>query len=86
MVIEKVGILGGGTMGMGICQALAQQGVNIVVCDVSDDILKVSLSQMISNLKRLVQSQRMTEDDAKAVESRIGITRSMGSTACDTNQ
>ena len=81
MAIERVSIVGGGTMGMGIGQSLAQQGIGVVVCDVSDDVLKVSLAKTAANLRRLVQRQRMTEEEAKGVESRIGTTTRMSEIA-----
>lgn len=74
MAIEKVGVLGGGTMGMGVAQALAQQGFTIKVCDLDLDILKVNLSNTVKNLQKLVERQKMTADEAKAVESRIKLT------------
>lgn len=33
MAIEKVNIIGGGVMGMGIGQALAQQGLTVTICE-----------------------------------------------------
>jgi len=32
MAIEKVSIIGAGVMGMGIAQALAQQGFEVTIC------------------------------------------------------
>ena len=77
MAIEKVGILGGGTMGMGIGQALAQQGVGVVVCDTSHEVLKTNLAKTVANLQRLVERQKITESEARAVESRMGTTTRM---------
>ena len=61
----------------GIGQALAQQGIGAVVCDMSEDILKTNLAKTVANLQRLVERQKITEGEAKAVESRIGTTTRM---------
>ena len=74
MGIEKVSVLGGGTMGMGVAQTLAQQGSTITVCDLDLDILKKNLSGTVKNLQKLVERQKMTEEEAKGVESRIKLT------------
>ena len=40
MAIEKVGIVGAGVMGMGIAQALAQQGLEVPIHDLERPILE----------------------------------------------
>ena len=74
MVIEKIGIIGAGVMGMGIAQALAQQGIEPAVCDLNESILKKGLSQVRKNLERLVQKEKITTGEAEKVISRIRTT------------
>lgn len=38
--IKKIGIAGGGTMGSGIAQTFAQNGYDVVVCDINDESLE----------------------------------------------
>lgn len=77
MRIETVSVLGAGVMGMGISQHLAQQGFNVAVCDLTEEILKRSLERTQRNLQSLVERGRMSEDEAKAVVSRIKTTTRM---------
>ncbi len=77
MTIETVGILGGGIMGMGIGQALAQQGLSVKVCDLDMDILKFNLENTSKNLQKLVERQKMTQEEANVVESKMDITTSV---------
>ena len=74
MAIETVGILGGGTMGMGISQALAQRDMSVAVADLDRETLERNLANTSKNLQRLVDRQRMTQEEARAVESRISLT------------
>ena len=37
MIIQKVGIIGAGTMGNGIAQACAVAGIPVVMVDISED-------------------------------------------------
>lgn len=64
-------------MGMGIGQALAQQGFSVKVCDLDMDILKRSLENTSKNLHKLVERQKMTQEEANAIESKMGLTTSV---------
>ncbi|MEO1375655.1 MAG: 3-hydroxyacyl-CoA dehydrogenase NAD-binding domain-containing protein [Cyanobacteria bacterium J06635_10] len=54
MEIEVVGVIGAGVMGIGVSQALAQTGHNVILLDISDQILE-SAKQEIKNNIRLQQ-------------------------------
>ena len=81
MVIKKVGIIGAGLMGMGIAQALAQQGFGAVVCDLDMPILERGLARVKKNLERLVERERMTTEAATKVVSLIKMTTEMAKAA-----
>jgi 3-hydroxybutyryl-CoA dehydrogenase len=72
--VRKIGVLGAGIMGHGIAQVAARSGYDIVLVDISDEILKKAL-QLIENgpfgLKRLVEKGKLNEDEAKKILSRI---------------
>ena len=74
MAIEKVSIMGAGVMGMGIAQTLAQQGLELTVCDMEQSILERNLDRTRKNLDGLVKRERMTAEEAEKVVSRIGTT------------
>ncbi len=54
-MIEKVGIIGAGTMGNGIAQIGAAAGLNMTMIDISDVAVERGLTAVGSSLDRLVQ-------------------------------
>lgn len=60
MDIQRVGVVGAGTMGMGISQTLAQYGIPVTVQDVEASILARNLERTRRNLQGLVERGRMT--------------------------
>ena len=48
MEIKNVGVVGCGIMGSGIVQVCAQSGYNVIVSEISDEILKKGLKSIDS--------------------------------------
>ena len=46
--MQKIGVLGAGTMGAGIAQAFASVGLDVVLRDVSDDLLMSGIEGVTS--------------------------------------
>jgi len=59
MAIESVGIVGAGTMGNGIAQAVAVAGLKAVMIDVSDDALKRGVATLTHSMERLVSKGKL---------------------------
>ena len=76
-MIKSVGIVGGGTMGMGIAQTLAQQGLPITICDLDLNILNQNLERTSKNLAKLVERQKMNSDQAQNTLQLISLSDSM---------
>ncbi len=76
MAIEKVNILGAGIMGMGIAQALAQQGLAVTICDLEKPILEKGLDKTRQKLESLVSKEKITAAEAEKIVSRIRTTTS----------
>jgi len=74
MVIKKVSIIGAGVMGMGIAQALAQQGFEVAVFDLERSILETGLERTSKNLESLVKKEKITAEEAAKIVSRIKTT------------
>ena len=53
--MTRLGVIGGGTMGGGIAQVAAQQGLDVVICDVSEDFLKSGVGRIQASLQRVAQ-------------------------------
>ncbi len=60
MRIRKVGVAGIGLMGSGIAQVAAARNFNVVVVDVSADIVSNGMERIRDSVKRLVDSYRKT--------------------------
>jgi 3-hydroxybutyryl-CoA dehydrogenase len=73
-MIERIGIVGAGTMGNGIAQVCAAAGLDVTMADISDAALKRGLSVVSSSLERLVNKQKMTDADRQAALARIATT------------
>ncbi len=66
-MIQTVCVCGAGTMGSGIAQAVAQSGIDTVLFDVNEDVLRRAESNIRNNLNTLVSKQKLLANDAEAV-------------------
>jgi len=71
MAINRVAVVGGGTMGNGIAHVCAISGLDVVMIDVARDALDRGLATIGKNLGRQVAKERISEDDREAALSRI---------------
>lgn len=82
--MEKIFVLGAGTMGAGIVQAFAQKGYEVIVRDIKDEFVQRGLSGINKNLSKLVSKGKMTEENKEEILSRISGTTDMNLAAdCD---
>jgi 3-hydroxybutyryl-CoA dehydrogenase len=71
MSIEKVAVVGCGLMGAGIAQVAAQSGCDVIVREVSPELVEKGLKSIEKNLARLVEKGTMTAADRDAVRGRL---------------
>jgi 3-hydroxybutyryl-CoA dehydrogenase len=72
--IKVVGVVGAGVMGSGIAQVFARSGYDVVLVDISEDILRKALQNIESGpygLIRLVEKGKMSEEEMKKCMQRI---------------
>ncbi|MGL4654292.1 MAG: 3-hydroxybutyryl-CoA dehydrogenase [Sarcina sp.] len=82
--MEKIFVLGAGTMGAGIVQAFAQKGHEVIVRDIKQEFVDKGLAGINKNLSRLVAKEKMTEEVKEEILSRITGTVEMEMAAdCD---
>lgn len=82
--MEKIFVLGAGTMGAGIVQAFAQKGYEVIVRDIKQEFVDRGLAGINKNLSRLVAKEKITEEVKEEVLSRITGTTDMNLAAdCD---
>ena len=61
--IQTVGIIGAGTMGNGIAQACATQGIRVVMVDISEAAVQKGIANVSNSLDRLLKKEKITADD-----------------------
>jgi 3-hydroxybutyryl-CoA dehydrogenase len=76
MSFDKVGVVGGGTMGAGIAEVCARTGSEVVVLEVSDAALDAARGRVETSLGRAVRSGRLEEQARDEVLARISWTTS----------
>jgi len=76
MPVRIIGIIGAGTMGSGIAQVAAIEGLDVVLVDNSEAALEKGLANVTRNLDRLVAKEKLTATDKGVAIKRI--TRSVG--------
>jgi len=71
MNIQRVGVIGAGTMGNGIAHVFARCGFNVVLCEVEQRFLDRGLATIDKNLDREVAKSKITAADKSATLARI---------------
>lgn len=70
-------------MGSGIAQAVAQSGIDTVLFDVNEDVLRRAESNIRNNLNTLISKQKLLANDAEAVWQHLQFSSSIN--ACRAN-
>ncbi len=60
MDIKTIGVIGCGTMGSGIAQVAACSGLEVILSDVTDDLLKRSVAGIDKSLSKLIEKGKLT--------------------------
>ncbi|MFQ5996778.1 MAG: 3-hydroxyacyl-CoA dehydrogenase family protein [Dehalococcoidales bacterium] len=81
--METVNIIGAGVMGMGIAQTLAQQGLEVTICDLEKPILEKGLAKVRQNLESLVKKEKITAEEADEIIPRIKTTTNIEDITAD---
>jgi len=71
MNIQRVGVVGAGTMGNGIAHVFARGGFDVVLCDVEQRFLDRALGTIGKNLDREMAKSKITAEDKASALARI---------------
>ena len=74
MAINKIMVLGAGTMGMGIAQVFAEAGKTVIVRDIADAFIQRGEGVLKKNLEKKVSKGKITEDQKNEMLSRVSFT------------
>ena len=74
MSINKVVVIGGGTMGLDIAQVFAKSGKTVVVRDINDQLIQAAEARLNKGLDKLVAKGKMDEAKKAAITGAISFT------------
>jgi len=84
MNIQRVGVVGAGTMGNGIAHVFARAGYNVVLCDVEQRFVDRGMATIGRNLDREVAKNKISAEEKAAAIQRIEATVERAKlTGCD---
>jgi 3-hydroxybutyryl-CoA dehydrogenase len=69
--VQRVAVIGGGTMGNGIAQVFATAGIDVALIDVKQDFVERAMATVFKNLDRVAKKQGWAADKATAILARI---------------
>ena len=78
---RTVGVVGLGTMGAGIVEVFARNGLHVIAAEIDDDAVARGLSHLDTSTSRAVGRGKLTQEDADALLARITTTTSMADLA-----
>ena len=82
--MNKIGVLGAGTMGVGIVQAFASRGLVVVMRDIEQSFVDKGLATINKNLARLVANGKLEAAARDDLLARIEATTEVAALAeCD---
>ncbi len=79
--IERVAVIGAGTMGSGIAQVFAVAGLDVTLVDVSDDLVARGLDGIRRGLERMAERGRLDAEARDAALGRTTATTDVGAAA-----
>ncbi len=71
MDIQKVAVIGAGTMGNGITHVFAQNNFNVEFIDLTQELLERGLTNISNNLDRQIKKEIITKQEKKEILKRI---------------
>ena len=74
---EKVGVVGLGTMGAGIAEVFARNGLDVVAVERDEDALERGRGHVRHSVERAVKRGKLTESDAASLVARIDFVTDM---------
>ena len=72
--MKNVGIIGAGTMGIGIAQVAVQKGKNVVVVEVNEEVLNKSKAGLFKTFDKLLEKQKITIEDISNYKNNLVFT------------
>ncbi|MBP1999585.1 3-hydroxybutyryl-CoA dehydrogenase [Paenibacillus shirakamiensis] len=71
MYFKKIGVVGGGTMGQGICEMLAAKGLDVLLLEETPEKLEQAYGLIESSLDKQLEKWAITKAEKKLILSKI---------------
>lgn len=81
MTINTVGVVGAGTMGSGIAQVCAAAGIDVILVDISQEVVCRGIASIARSLDRVIKKGQLAEAEKNAILARIRATADYGDLA-----
>ncbi|DAC37552.1 MAG TPA: 3-hydroxybutyryl-CoA dehydrogenase [Candidatus Poseidoniaceae archaeon] len=81
MAIERIAVIGAGQMGNGIAQVAATSGFEVVMIDINQDAVDRGMATIERSLGKLVQKERLSQENADAARGRLSTSTDRGACA-----
>ena len=72
--LNKIGILGGGTMGRGIAVVVAQAGMEVLLCEKDQEAAEAATNRLADELDYEISRWALTASDKRALMKKISVT------------
>ncbi len=83
MSVNKVAVVGGGTMGNGIVHVFAMNGFPVTLVEVKQEYADRALATIDKNLSRMVAKEKITEENKQQTLSNISVSLNMADAVKD---
>ena len=74
MEINKVGVVGCGTMGSGICEVSARGGFEVLFLETSEELLQAGQERINRSVEKAVEREKLERSEADALLGKISST------------
>jgi len=85
MEINKVAVIGGGTMGNGIAHVFAMSGFEVNLVELNKTLLDKAIGTISKNLDRQIKKETISENDKKEILQRINPVEGINNTPSNTD-
>lgn len=72
--MKKIVVIGGGTMGLDIAQVFARTGFEVVVRDITEEIIKASEARLNKSLDKLIAKEKLDDAGKKVITDKMSFT------------
>ena len=73
--IDRIGVIGAGTMGHGIAQVAVQNGLDVTLVDVAPEALEKGVERIGKGLGRLLAKERISQEEHQRAMARVSPAR-----------